>query len=184
MFRFSRFLWVVASLVALAVTLPAAIVQKDEAKSDPPGAHVEAKLVAKKATYPLDLGGKSAEEFKKAIAAAAATGDYPDPPQVDLVLAQRQRSGERAAKGPGHQQARHRAEDSDIGRREECLGADHQPGLWLQEFDGCRVLDGNGRIHSVGELQNVDSACTQGCEGRRRWLGRGHAFQRANQTYG
>jgi len=58
MFRFSRFLWVVASLVALAVTLPAAIVQKDEAKSDPPGAHVEAKLVAKKATYPLDLGGK------------------------------------------------------------------------------------------------------------------------------
>jgi hypothetical protein len=66
--------------------MPTAKGQKDETKSDPAGALVEAKLVAKTATYPLNLGGKTAEEFKKAITAGAATGDYPEPPQVDLVL--------------------------------------------------------------------------------------------------
>jgi hypothetical protein len=60
--------------------------KKDAAKSDPPGAVVEAKLVAKKATYKLDLGGKSADEFKKALDDAATTHEYPEPPQVDLVL--------------------------------------------------------------------------------------------------
>jgi hypothetical protein len=60
--------------------------KKDAAKSDPPGAVVEAKLVAKKATYKLDLGGKSAEEFKKALEQAATTHEYPNPPEVDLVL--------------------------------------------------------------------------------------------------
>jgi hypothetical protein len=84
--HYSQSLWAVASLVACAIAIPAAKAQKDEAKSEPLGAHVEAKLVTKKATYSLDLGGKSADDFKKALAAAAATGDYPDPPQVDLVL--------------------------------------------------------------------------------------------------
>jgi hypothetical protein len=86
MCRLARLPWVFGVLIAAAAAIPAAKGQKDEAKSEPPGAHVEAKLIAKKTTYVLDRGGKSAEQFKKAIADAAATGDYPDPPQVELVL--------------------------------------------------------------------------------------------------
>jgi hypothetical protein len=67
-------------------TAPAAEEKEEKAKSDPPGAVVEAKLVAKKATYKLDLGGKTAEEFKKAVEAGATSGDYPPSPQVDLEL--------------------------------------------------------------------------------------------------
>jgi hypothetical protein len=55
-------------------------------KSDPPGAPVEAKLVAKKSAYPLDLGGKSAAEFRQALKEAEKTGRYPAAPAVDLVL--------------------------------------------------------------------------------------------------
>jgi hypothetical protein len=73
-------------VVVAACSVFAAEEKKDAAKSDPPGAVVEAKLVAKKATYKLDLGGKSAEEFKKALDEAATTHEYPIPPQVDLVL--------------------------------------------------------------------------------------------------
>ncbi|HEY1858707.1 MAG TPA: hypothetical protein VGG61_00020 [Gemmataceae bacterium] len=78
--------WLVGGLVAFGLMVPVVSAQKDEAKSEPPGAHVEAKLTAKKTTYVLDLGGKSSEEFKKAIAAGAASGDYPEPSQVDLTL--------------------------------------------------------------------------------------------------
>jgi hypothetical protein len=73
-------------VVLAAGTVFAAEEKKDAAKSDPPGAVVEAKLVAKKATYKLDLGGKSADEFKKALDDAATTHEYPEPPQVDLAL--------------------------------------------------------------------------------------------------
>jgi hypothetical protein len=54
----------------------------DRGKSDPPGAAVEAVLTSKKASYPLDLGGKTAEEVRKMI----DSGDYPPPPTVDLAL--------------------------------------------------------------------------------------------------
>jgi hypothetical protein len=59
---------------------------KDKAKTDPPGAPVEAVLKVKKATYALDLGGKGGDEFKKLIAAGDDTGVYPPAPAVDLAL--------------------------------------------------------------------------------------------------
>jgi len=60
--------------------------KKDEAKSDPEGVPVEAKLVVKKDSYKLDLGGKSADEFRKLLKDAEQTGRYPNAPEVDLVL--------------------------------------------------------------------------------------------------
>ncbi len=59
---------------------------KDKGKTNPPGAPLQAVLAAKKATYKLDLGGKSADEFKKALKAAEDSGAYPPAPAVDLVL--------------------------------------------------------------------------------------------------
>jgi hypothetical protein len=56
--------------------------KKPSGKTDPPGAPLEAVLKAKKAKYTLDLGGKSADEIRKQIAA----GNYPEAPAVDLVL--------------------------------------------------------------------------------------------------
>jgi hypothetical protein len=58
-------------------------------KTDPPGVSLEARLVAKKATYTLDLGGKTAEEFRKLV----KTGRYLAAPQVDLVLEFRNTGG-------------------------------------------------------------------------------------------
>jgi hypothetical protein len=60
--------------------------KKDQGKTDPPGVPLEAKLVANQATYPLDLGGQTAADFRKAIEAGDDTGRYPPPPKVDLVL--------------------------------------------------------------------------------------------------
>jgi hypothetical protein len=60
--------------------------KKEGAKSDPPGVPVEAVLKANKATYPLQLGGKTAAEFRKLIEAGGDTGNYPEAPAVDLVL--------------------------------------------------------------------------------------------------
>ena len=57
-----------------------------QGKSDPPGVSVEAKLVAKTTTYPLDLGGKTAAEFRQEIKDAEKSGRYPAAPAVDLVL--------------------------------------------------------------------------------------------------
>lgn len=56
--------------------------KKPAGKTDPPGAPVEAVLKAKQAKYTLNLGGKSAEEFRKQIDAR----QYPQAPAVDLVL--------------------------------------------------------------------------------------------------
>jgi hypothetical protein len=48
---------------------------------------VTATLVAKQTTYPLDLGGMTAEAFKKAALDAVKAGKAPPaPPAVDLVL--------------------------------------------------------------------------------------------------
>jgi hypothetical protein len=60
--------------------------KKDQGKTDPPGVSLEAKLTARTATYPLDLAGQSAEDFRKAIKAGDDTGRYPEAPKVDLVL--------------------------------------------------------------------------------------------------
>jgi hypothetical protein len=72
------------SLLAPALLVLAAAGRADDAK--PKEVPVEARLVAKKATYTLDLGGKTAKEFQKLIADAEDTGRYPPPPAVELVL--------------------------------------------------------------------------------------------------
>jgi hypothetical protein len=71
---------------AAVLGLPAAGRVTGQGKSDPAGVPVEAKLLAKKSTYPLDLGGKTADEFRQAIKDAATAGRYPPAPVVDLVL--------------------------------------------------------------------------------------------------
>jgi hypothetical protein len=85
--------WRLVLAAAAAATLSAAAAHaddpakdKDKGKTDPPGAPIEAVLKAKKATYTLELGGKSAAEFKKAVEGGDATGEYPEAPAVDLVL--------------------------------------------------------------------------------------------------
>lgn len=55
---------------------------KPAGKTDPSGAPLEAVLKAKQQKYTLDLGGKSADEFRKQI----ESGNYPAAPKVDLVL--------------------------------------------------------------------------------------------------
>jgi hypothetical protein len=75
------------ALGVLAVLAVAADEQKkDQGKTDPAGVPLEATLVTRQATYTLDLGGRTAEEFRKAIQAGDDTGRYPPPPRVDLVL--------------------------------------------------------------------------------------------------
>jgi hypothetical protein len=51
-------------------------------KTEPPGVPLEARLVAKKATYKLDLGGKTPEEIRQLLKARR----YVPAPEVDLVL--------------------------------------------------------------------------------------------------
>lgn len=65
---------------------------RGQARSDPPGVPVEAKLVAKTTTYTLDLAGKTAAEYRQAIKDAAKTGRYPAAPNVDLALVLRNTS--------------------------------------------------------------------------------------------
>lgn len=75
---------------------------KVEGKTDPPGVPLELKLVAKKNTYALDLGGMTAEQFRQHLDAQRKKADqrkddtlivpglpganFPPPPQVDLEL--------------------------------------------------------------------------------------------------
>jgi RNA polymerase sigma factor (sigma-70 family) len=56
------------------------VAKKD--KSDPPGVPLEAKLVARKAEYVLNLGGKTQEEFRKLL---ETSRDIPSP-EVELDL--------------------------------------------------------------------------------------------------
>jgi hypothetical protein len=79
----SRFL-VLALLVFPLAALAAEDKDKDKPKSDPAGAPVQAILTAKKTTYKLDLGGKTADEFKKMV--KEASGKYPPAPTVEITL--------------------------------------------------------------------------------------------------
>jgi hypothetical protein len=72
--------WRLATAV-LACGLAAAA-RADEPKDLP----IEATLKAAQDKYTLDLGGKTADEFKKALEAAATSGKYPDAPTVNLLL--------------------------------------------------------------------------------------------------
>src|SRR5206468_658033 len=50
---------------------------KAQGKTDPPGAPLELKLVAKKDTYTLDLGGKTPEEVRKVVKELRLTTRFP-----------------------------------------------------------------------------------------------------------
>src|SRR5262245_10231679 len=61
--------------------------KKEAGMTDPKGVPLELRLVAKKTKYPLDLGGKTAKEFKKQLEEAKKTGNQlPEPPAVDFTL--------------------------------------------------------------------------------------------------
>jgi hypothetical protein len=75
-------LWVGVLAGTAVLALAAGQQAGAQGKSDPPGVPVEAKLVAKKKTYTLDLGGKTVAEFKQAL----KDQRYPPAPAVDLVL--------------------------------------------------------------------------------------------------
>jgi len=60
--------------------------KKDAGKTDPAGVPLEARLVAKMDTYTLDLGGKTAKEFRKLLDDEKITRRFPEPPKVDLAL--------------------------------------------------------------------------------------------------
>jgi len=60
---------------------------EERGKTDPPGVPLEVRLVAKKTTYDLDLGGKSREEFERPLREPGALlGTPAAPPRVDVVL--------------------------------------------------------------------------------------------------
>lgn len=60
--------------------------EADKGKVEPAGTPLAARLVAKKDTYVLDRGGKTAEEYAKHVEEAAKSGRVVPAPMVDLVL--------------------------------------------------------------------------------------------------
>jgi hypothetical protein len=75
-------------LTGLALLGLAAGAWADDKKDEPKPADlpVKATLVAKTTTYKLDLGGKTAEEFKKELKEAEKSGKVPNPPAVEITL--------------------------------------------------------------------------------------------------
>ncbi|HYT94239.1 MAG TPA: hypothetical protein VEL76_36320 [Gemmataceae bacterium] len=47
---------------------------------------MQGRLIAKKALYTLDLGGKTPEQFRQQLKESRQTGSWPPPPEVDLAL--------------------------------------------------------------------------------------------------
>jgi hypothetical protein len=74
------------ALLLLSARPMGAAEPKGVRKTDPPGAPLELRLTSKRASYPLDLGGKTAEEFRKQLKDAEKSGKLPPPPAVKLVL--------------------------------------------------------------------------------------------------
>jgi|SRR5579884_747796 len=73
--------------LTVLVLMPALTASGGEKKEQPANLPIKAKLVANKTTYKLDLGGTSAEEFKKAVEAADKAGKpLPPAPAVDLAI--------------------------------------------------------------------------------------------------
>jgi RNA polymerase sigma factor (sigma-70 family) len=83
--------WGVGYLIGPSAVARPAADKKGAAKgkTEPPGVPLEARLVAKKRTYTLHLGGKTPEEFRKLV----HTGHSPAAPEVDLVLEFRNTGG-------------------------------------------------------------------------------------------
>lgn len=75
---------VATTVIALAAPGKAPLSRKkpeQKSKTEPPGVTLEARLIAKKDTYILDLGGKTPEEFRKLL-----KGSNVPAPAVDLEL--------------------------------------------------------------------------------------------------
>jgi serpin B len=68
-----------------ALTAPATG-EGPKAKSDPPGARVELRVTANKATYDLDLGGKTPADYRKQLQDDVNADGFREPPKVDLSL--------------------------------------------------------------------------------------------------
>ncbi len=60
--------------------------KKGSGSTDPAEVALEARIVSKQDSYTLDLGGKTAKEFRKLLDDEKETKRYPQPPKVDLVL--------------------------------------------------------------------------------------------------
>jgi hypothetical protein len=75
-------------VLVLTMTLATADAAKDKPKGKtiPEGAPLGAELVAKTTKFKLDLGGRTAAEFRKLLMEAETSGQYPPPPAVDLRL--------------------------------------------------------------------------------------------------
>ena len=75
------------ALVSLAGALAAAGRKPAAKESDASESPIKATLVAKKATYTLDLDGKTSEDFQKLLKETAKAGKaFPPAPAVDLAL--------------------------------------------------------------------------------------------------
>jgi hypothetical protein len=75
---------VATTAIARAVDGKAPVPQgqpQEKSKTEPPGVPLEARLIAKKDTYVLDLGGKTPEEFRKLLKDSSVPA-----PTVDLEL--------------------------------------------------------------------------------------------------
>jgi hypothetical protein len=70
-------------LAALALILSTAAVEAQDKKA--PDA-VTATLVAKTTTYKLDLGGMTADEYRKMLKDAEISGKVPPPPAIEMTL--------------------------------------------------------------------------------------------------
>ena len=74
-------------LTTLAVLLAPAALQADDKKDEKPAdLPVKAKLVAKTTTYKVDLGGKTADEYRAALKEGVTTGKLPPAPAVEMTL--------------------------------------------------------------------------------------------------
>src|SRR5262245_10202401 len=70
---------------AIGVPVPDAEPMK-KGRTEPPGVALEARLLVKKDTYVLDLGGKTAEEFRQVLKQVRSISQYPPVPALDLEL--------------------------------------------------------------------------------------------------
>jgi hypothetical protein len=57
---------------------------RERGRTEPAGVTLELKLVSRKDTYPLDLGGRSADEFRKLLKDGAGNEKLPPPPRVQM----------------------------------------------------------------------------------------------------
>src|SRR5262249_31678294 len=74
-----------AVLLALTLGLTAAEPRsRDRGRTEPAGVPVELKLVSRKETYPLDLGGRTAAELRKLLKDGAVNERFPPPPRVEM----------------------------------------------------------------------------------------------------